>query len=159
MEVSILGGFAGFAGEPPCRSLSLNKVAGLWLAVLLRGRYSSGFCELFGRVFCTEQLLMTASICSFYNLKSFICDSVYSFVFLMFYFRVRLVNLIKSNKKHLLLKIVVFGLFFLFFFFLQRKSDISFCVYFFSQMSNTIRLILCSSWPLTLQYFVTQRSA
>ena len=38
MEVSVLGGFAGFAGELLCQGLFLNKVSGLWSAALLKGK-------------------------------------------------------------------------------------------------------------------------
>ena len=79
VEVSVLECFVGFAGELLYRGLFFSRVAGLGLAVLLKGRlqrgcYSCGFCKIFGRVLFTEHLQMTVSVCSFYNLKSFICD-------------------------------------------------------------------------------------
>ena len=37
VQVSVLGGFAGFAGELLCRGLFFNKVAGLWPAALFKG--------------------------------------------------------------------------------------------------------------------------
>ena len=43
---------------------------------LWRGCYSCGFCETFGSVSFTKHLWMTASVCSFYNIKSFICDTL-----------------------------------------------------------------------------------
>ena len=71
------------------------------------GVYSCGFCGIFGSAFFTEHLWMTASVC-------FICDilQIYKLrknilldkVFLIFYFRVGLVKLIKSNKKIYYLK-------------------------------------------------------
>ena len=128
VEVSVLECFVGFAGELLYRGLFFSRVAGLWLAVLLKGRlqrgcYSCGFCKIFGRVLFTEHLQMNVSVCSFYNLKSFICDilQIYKlkknisldiilyttciqFCVFMFYFRIGLVNLIKSNKKIIIKK-------------------------------------------------------
>ena len=65
-------------GELLCQGLFFSKVAGLWLVALLKGLwcrcYSCEFCESFGSIFFTEHFWMTASVCSFYNLKGFICD-------------------------------------------------------------------------------------
>ena len=42
VEVSVLRGFAGFAGELLCPGLFFDKVPGLWPAALLKGRLWRG---------------------------------------------------------------------------------------------------------------------
>ena len=73
VEVSVLGGFAGFAGELLYRGLFFNKVAGLWPAALFKGMLWRGCLflwvlrDFWERLFLQSTSWMAASVC-------FICD-------------------------------------------------------------------------------------
>ena len=116
MEVGAPGGFAGFTGELLCRVSFLIKLKVSRLRLFWKGG-SAADVSLVG----FPHLWAAASVCSLYNLKSFICDImpiyklmknilvnvicikfIYKFVFVMFYFRVDLQIWLKVIKKFII---------------------------------------------------------
>ena len=114
--MGVLRCFAGLTEELLCQGLFFNNVAGLRLAALLKGRlwrecFSCGVCKIFGSAYFKEQLWMTASVYSFYNLKSSICDILQIYKIFAWY--------LLFNSKRLFNNLFIISIYFQYLYFNQ----------------------------------------